>query len=236
MLRCLILDPAPVLGRCLGKPLQGLGLDVCVAPMLHDADDSARYDLVIAVVHQAVREELLVCEAVRRAWDAMVVVLLDQRSAVNRVLALEFGADAVVEPPYEERELAARVRSLLRRRHPRALPATPQPGRPGHWEFDRRQRAIVLPDHAAVRLSDTEALVMDALASRAGHVLSRAELLACTGLARQGRQLNVVDLAISRLRGKLERAGADARPLRTVRGLGYAFEPPGRAGPDSPRA
>lgn len=234
MLRCLILDPTPVLGRSLGDPLRGLGLDVCVAPALHDAGDTAHYDLVLAVVHQAVREELAVCEAARRAWNAMVVVLLNQRSAVNRVLALEFGADAVVEPPYEERELAARVWSLLRRRHPHALPRGSQPARPGHWQFDRQQRSIVLPEQAALRLSDTEALVMDALVRRAGHVMSRAELLACTGLARQGRQLNVIDLAISRLRGKLERAGADARPLRTVRGLGYAFEPPGYAGPDSP--
>lgn len=226
MLRCLILDPAPVLGHCLGDPLRALGLDVRIAPRLEVPDGEAGYHLVLAVVRQAVRDELQVCEAVRRTWDAMVIVLLDQRSAVNRVLALEFGADAVVEPPYEDRELAARAAALLRRRHPQAWPRLAARPRHGQWQFDRLQRRILLPGQADVRLSDTEALVMDALVRHPARVMSRAELLACTGLARQGRNLNVIDLAVSRVRGKLERAGADAGPLRTVRGLGYAFEPP----------
>jgi DNA-binding response OmpR family regulator len=76
-------------------------------------------------------------------------------------------------------------------------------------------------------LSASERMVLRVLLDQPGRVMSRAELMARTGLGAAGRHLNVVDLSVSRLRAKLEGCGVQGQGIRTLRGQGYvwAMEP-----------
>ena len=92
---------------------------------------------------------------------------------------------------------------------------------PFSWQFDAAERRITLRGGAAIALSTVESLVVAELIRRPGHVRSRADLLAASGLALRGHHLNVIDLAVSRLRKKFERAGQPSGCIQTVRGMGY---------------
>ncbi|MDH0866588.1 response regulator transcription factor [Mitsuaria sp. GD03876] len=150
-----------------------------------------------------------------------VVVLLQQDSTLERVLALERGADAVLAKDGEPRELQARIKALLR----------PREGDPaevlmfGRFRLEPMTRRLSGPGGFCVVLSQSEYKLLRAFLERPHSVLQRQELLhlargdGVTALERS------VDLMVSRLRQKLN-DDPSAPLIRTVRGIGYLFDPP----------
>lgn len=215
MSACLIIDPDDRLHDTLAPSLQRLALSVARSTRAPTVLSGPGVDLVLTRVRHADREQLKVCEAARQAWNARVVVFMDRPEPVDQVLALTWGADAVVDPRHiSQRELEARLRSLLRRRGNQAANIT--------WELDEAAQQL---QHGplSVPLSRSEAQVLSALMAQPGTVMSRAELMSRTPLGQQGSHLNVVDLAVSRLRRKLQDAGVPQVPLLTERGRGYRW-------------
>ena len=215
MSACLIIDPEDRLHDTLAPSLQRLSLSVARSTRAPAVLSGPGVDLVLTRVRHADREQLQVCEAARQAWNARVVVFMDRPEPVDQVLALTWGADVVVDPRHiSARELEARLRALLRRRgSPVANIA---------WALDEGAQRL---QHGtlSVTLSRSEALVLNALMAQPGVVMSRAELMARSQLGQQGCHLNVVDLAISRMRRKLQDAGVQQVPLLTERGRGYRW-------------
>lgn len=212
---CLIIDPEDRLHDAIGPSLQRLSLSVARSSRMPTVLAGPGVDLVLTRVRHADREQLQVCEAARLAWGARVVVFMDRPDPVDHVLALTWGADAVVDPRHiSERELEARLRSLLRRRPTHAANLT--------WELDEATQRL---QHGAlsVPLSRSEAEVLRALMAQPGAVMSRAQLMSRSRLSQQGCHLNVVDLAVSRVRRKLQDAGVARVPLVTERGRGYRW-------------
>lgn len=150
-----------------------------------------------------------------------VVVLLQHDSTLERVLALERGADAVQHKEGEPRELRARIKSLLRPREGEQAESMQF----GRFRLEQSTRRLLGPGGFCVVLSQTEYRLLRAFLERPHSVLQRQELLQ---LARgEGVQAleRSVDLMISRLRQKLN--DDPSSPLiRTVRGVGYLFDPP----------
>jgi DNA-binding response OmpR family regulator len=218
MSACLIIDPDDRLHDTLAPSLQRLALSVARSTRAPTVLSGPGVDLVLARVRHADREQLRVCEAARQAWNARVVVFMDRPEPVDQVLALTWGADAVVDPRHiSERELEARLRSLLRRRG--------GPTAHADWALDEAAQRL---QHGtlSVPLSRSETQVLQVLMAQAGTVMSRAELMARSKLGQQGSHLNVVDLAVSRLRRKLQDAGVTRIPLLTERGRGYRWATP----------
>ncbi|MET0210961.1 MAG: response regulator transcription factor [Burkholderiaceae bacterium] len=150
-----------------------------------------------------------------------VIVLLQHDSTLERVLALERGADAVVPKDGEPRELQARIRALLR----------PREGDPaevlmfGRFRLEPMTRRLTGPGGFAVVLSQSEYKLLRAFLERPHSVLQRQELLQMArgeGVTALDRS---VDLMISRLRQKMN-DDPSAPLIRTVRGIGYLFDPP----------
>lgn len=150
-----------------------------------------------------------------------VIVLLQHDSTLERVLALERGADAVAAKDGEPRELQARIKALLRPREGDSAEVLMF----GRFRLEPMTRRLTGPGGFCVVLSQSEYKLLRAFLERPHSVLQRQELLhlargdGVTALERS------VDLMVSRLRQKL---GDDpAQPLiRTVRGVGYLFDPP----------
>ncbi|PZE26103.1 response regulator transcription factor [Curtobacterium sp. MCBD17_028] len=159
-----------------------------------------------------------VCAQLRAVGDWTPVVFVTARDAeVDRVLGLELGADDYVTKPFSARELAARVKGLVRRSQQSLQSELLVVG---ELRLDQRSRTVRLADRA-VDLTATEFDLLAYLMGSPGQVFSRSQLLAAVWGVADYRGSRTVDVHVAQLRAKL----GDAVPLRTVRGVGYAFGP-----------
>lgn len=185
-------------------------------------------DLVVLDLMLPGRSGLDICRDLRASGNALPVVMLTAKGDdIDRIIGLEIGADDYLPKPCNPRELAARIRAVLRRRQ------TPPPGAPaadaaiirfGRFVLRPASRALEA-DGAPVSLTTGEFAVLFALVAHPGETLSRDRL---SSLAR-GRELGAfdrsIDIQMSRLRRLIEVDPAAPRYLQTVWGAGYVFVP-----------
>jgi two-component system, OmpR family, phosphate regulon response regulator PhoB len=148
-----------------------------------------------------------------------IIMLTARGEEAERVRGLTTGADDYIVKPFSVPELAARIRALLRRASPERIASTL---RAGDIELDR-ERCRVHRAKRDVALSPTEFKLLEFFIERPGRVFSREQLLDAVW----GREIYIdertVDANVRRLRKALVRQG-EPDPIRTVRGLGYAFD------------
>jgi DNA-binding response OmpR family regulator len=138
------------------------------------------------------------------------------------VLGLDLGADDYVTKPFSVRELMARVRALLRRSQPRS--DMPDELRFGGIEVDFRSYEA-RSNGAPVEMTRKEFAILRYLASRAGEVVSRDDLLNEVWGYESYPSSRTVDNHVASLRAKLERNSPEPEHIRTVHGVGYKFIP-----------
>jgi len=166
-----------------------------------------------------------VCRKLRAATtlpQPIVLILTARTDEEDVVLGYDVGADDFVRKPFSIREVIARVNALLRLRARRApAPAARRSGKLLLTPAERSARV----DAVELVLTPLEFDLLYYLAERAPEVVTRDQLLQDVwGYAHNG-YARTVDTHVTRLRRKLSAAGLDAGMLRTVHGVGYAFEP-----------
>lgn len=164
------------------------------------------------------------CRDVRDRSEVPVILVGADSSEVDRVVALELGADDYMAKPYSRRELAARLRAVLRRgRGERALGLRrhPQACFDG-WVVDFSRREVMDPARAPVDLTAAEFSLLAILLDHARTVIGRARLMELAGVRDAPSSDRSIDVLISRLRRKLRHCDR-AAPIVTVRGAGYMF-------------
>jgi DNA-binding response OmpR family regulator len=158
-----------------------------------------------------------VCRAMRAADDWTPVLFVTARDdEVDRVLGLELGADDYVTKPFSPRELAARVRTVLRRASGTAIARAHTVGA---IRADVTARRVWAGEHE-VALTSTEFDLLVQLVRNPGRVFSREQLLSAVWGYAAAAGTRTVDVHVAQLRAKL----GDASPIRTVRGVGYSAE------------
>jgi two-component system, OmpR family, response regulator MtrA len=183
-------------------------------------DDIRRLRPVAAVldIGLPVLDGIAVIRSLREARDWTPVMLVTARdSEVDRVLGIELGADDYVTKPFSGRELAARVRGLVRRARLRESSDVIGSER---LRVDRTRRTVTIDDRP-VMLTATEFALLAHLVGEPGRVFERSQLLSAVWGVADYSGTRTVDVHVAQLRAKL---GDDAG-LRTVRGVGYAFDP-----------
>jgi two-component system response regulator MtrA len=175
-------------------------------------------DLVLLDVMLPRLDGYEVCRQIRRSSTVPVVMLTARADTMDVVLGLEAGADDYVRKPFEVPELIARVRAALRRAGTAADGATAL--RLGPVEIDVAGRTA-RRDGAELALTRTEFDLLVELARHAGTVLSRDVLLDRVWGYDYLGDSRLVDVAIQRLRSKLEADPAAPALIQTVRGAGY---------------
>lgn len=185
------------------------------------------FDLVVLDVMMPGEDGLALAESLRRGGlDTPVLMLTARGDPDDRVAGFEAGADDYLAKPFDPRELALRIRTILRRAAPApAAPAAPRgPVRLGERLFDPDRNELRGPGPEEVqRLTGGEAALLTALAARAGEILSREEIAQALGTPDAGER--AVDVQVTRLRRKIEADPREPRFLHTVRHRGYVLRP-----------
>jgi DNA-binding response OmpR family regulator len=161
------------------------------------------------------------CRSLRRASDVPIVMVTARNDTHDVVAGLEAGADDYLTKPFAPKELSARIRALLRR----ARPASPAHARLlfGDLEIVPDEGKVTLRDRT-LTLTKTEFRLLCELASNAGRVFSREELLDRVWGYDYFGDGRLVDVHVRRLRTKVETDPANPRHVITVRGLGYRLD------------
>ena len=158
--------------------------------------------------------------------DVPIVMLTAMGEETDRIIGLELGADDYMPKPFNPRELLARVRAVLRRAGEQQTERRQEPARSfrfSGWTLDPARRRLLNPDQVEVPLTGGEYDLLVALVERANKVLTRDMLLDMLRGRQAGPFDRAIDVAISRLRRKLEDDGRRAQLIKTVRGGGYVL-------------
>jgi DNA-binding response OmpR family regulator len=189
-----------------------------LAMAAHDLPDIILVDLMLPGI-----DGLEVCRRLRsetRTAGIPIIMLTAKSSEPDRIVGLELGADDYVTKPFSPRELAARIKAVLRRTSAPLIPASSTVIRRGELTIDFGRREVSCKRKNIV-LTATEFRLLHFLANHPGRVFSRSELID----GALGREISVVDRTIDVHITGLRRKLANCRKwIETVRGFGYRFK------------
>jgi DNA-binding response OmpR family regulator len=227
MTRILLVEDDAAIRRALRRSLEDQGNAVAVAPdgmtglrlVLSEQPDVVLLDLGLPDV-----DGLRMLGMLRGVSDVPVIVVTAQDDDRTVVKALDAGADDYVVKPFGTEQVQARIRAVLRRV---SRPAEGDgPVIVAGLSIDPRSRAASL-DGERLELSRKEFDLLFLLASRAGEVVTKRELLAEVWQQPYGGAERTVDVHLSWLRRKLGETAAEPRYLHSVRGVGVRLADPG---------
>src|SRR5204862_4662859 len=222
----LLVDDEEAVRKVLTFPLERDGYNVVQAA---DGEEAlARFgdqpvDLVVLDIMLPKLDGLEVCKQLRSRSSVPIIMLTARDDELDKVVGLELGADDYITKPFSIREFRSRVRALLRR-----AATAPAQGYPeeliesdglridlGTREVEARGRPV--------QLTYVEFELLRALASHAGRVYTREQLLQALWGGSDYREPRTIDVHVRHLREKLERDPREPEFILTVRGVGYRF-------------
>lgn len=234
----LIVDDDREIRDLLSRFLHKLGFRVSLAVdgrEMRKALEDRAIDLIVLDLMLPAEDGLALCRRLRAELSIPVIMLTAMGEEIDRIVGLEMGADDYLTKPFNPRELAARIRAVLRRS--RANDARTAAGsssggdgtgsvvRFAGWCLDLSKRELNSPEGVLVPLSAGEFALLATFVQHPQRVLSRDQLL---DFAR-GRDAQpfdrAIDVQVSRLRRKIDDDPREPVLIKTVRGGGYLFAP-----------
>ncbi|MFQ5661536.1 MAG: response regulator [Gammaproteobacteria bacterium] len=227
----LIVDDDDRICRMLARYLQREGYRVSTAAdgvAMWRQLESGQPDLIILDVMLPGIDGITLARELREKTDVGIVMLTGRDDRVDTVVGLEVGADDYVTKPFDNRELLARIRSVLRRLSVRTngVEENDQTGRVAcfdGWRMDLNAFALVSPAGEQARLTTQEFRLLEIFVRNAGHVLSRDRILQRLSSREWLPEDRSVDVMIGRLRKVIEADPAHPKLIRTLRNAGYQF-------------
>ncbi|MCF3947278.1 response regulator transcription factor [Acidiphilium sp. AL] len=187
---------------------------------------NGHYQLVVLDLMLPGESGLDLARWLRTETKVPIIMLTALGEEPDRIIGLELGADDYVTKPFNPRELVARIRAVLRRVGEGEERGREQPARLytfAGWVLETARRRLVDPQGVDVALTGGEYDLLVALLDRPNRVLTRDMLLDLLRGRQAGPFDRAIDVAISRLRRKLEDDGRNAQLIKTVRGGGYVL-------------
>jgi DNA-binding response OmpR family regulator len=223
----LVVDDEAAIAEAVRARLESEGFEVLVAgdgPEAIRICDTARPDLVVLDLMLPGMDGLEVCKRIQRDRWVPVLMLTARTEEADKVAGFAVGADDYLTKPFSLRELAIRVRAILRRvERIESVSASPsEPIALGGLEIEPSRRRVTV-DGREIALTPLEFEILLTLATDPGVVFTREQLMDRVWGYRDYAGGRVVDSHVARIRRKLGEDGAEPRFIRTVHGVGYAF-------------
>ncbi|MFN4231370.1 response regulator [Parvibaculum sp.] len=228
--RVLIVEDDRELGDLLRQLLEREGFDVRVVTNGREMDTAlttAPADIIVLDIMLPGEDGISICRRLRAAGPTAVLMLTARTDEIDRIIGLEIGADDYLGKPFHPRELLARMRAILRRTDAAGgaqieRQATGQIFIFEGFRFEADARRL-LKGEEEIDLSTGDFDLLLAFVTHPQRLLTRDYLMDLT----KGRSWDVydrsIDVALSRLRRKLDDDAARPALIRTVRGAGYMF-------------
>jgi two-component system OmpR family response regulator len=227
----LVVDDDREIRDLLGKFLEKQSFRVTAARDAREARKLwplGRYHLVVLDLMMPGESGLDLARWLRSQSEVPIVMLTAMGEETDRIVGLELGADDYVAKPFNPRELLARIRAVLRRA---TADSSTDPGREppakvlrfAGWVLEPTRRRLLNPDGAEVPLTGGEYELLMVLVERPNRVLTRDMLMDLLRGRQAGPFDRAIDVAVSRLRRKLEDDGRNPQVIKTVRGGGYVL-------------
>ncbi|MGK0500099.1 MAG: DNA-binding response OmpR family regulator [Oceanicoccus sp.] len=195
---------------------------------VHNGDEavqefqSKKYDLMVLDIMLPGKQGLDVLRAVRNNSDLPIVMLTARGDDTDRILGLELGADDYVPKPCNPKELAARVRAVLRRAQNSQHNKMPSQLSTGDLLLDVTRRELYYQQQA-IHLTSTEFEILQLLMQRAGSVVDKENISSEVLKRKLAAYDRSIDVHISNIRKKLGQFGIDEDLIKNIRGVGYQF-------------
>ncbi|MBD0272889.1 MAG: response regulator [Acetobacteraceae bacterium] len=226
----LVVDDDREIRDLLSKFLERQGMRVTAA---RDAKEArrlwplGRYHLVVLDLMLPGESGLDLARWLRGEAAVPIVMLTAMAEETDRIVGLELGADDYLGKPFNPRELLARIRAVLRRASGEGGAGAKEPPakaiRFSGWVLEPARRRLLNPDGAEVPLTGGEYDLLQVLVERPNRVLTRDMLMDLLRGRQAGPFDRAIDVAVSRLRRKLEDDGRNPSLIKTVRGGGYVL-------------
>ncbi len=227
--RVLVVEDEPSIAETIWYALRTEGFEVADAATGGEALAklaTETFDCVILDVGLPDMSGFDVCRTLRQTTAVPILFLTARDGEIDRIVGLELGADDYVPKPFSPRELAARVRAILRRTHgtPQAAPLTSKPAPASTLDHDPI-RKLIRCGGQPLDLSRNEYHLLLALMKNPGRVLTRDQLMDLAWQDPGTASDRTVDAHIKSVRSKIRTLTPDFDPIETRRGLGYALRP-----------
>jgi len=225
MTTVLVVDDEPIVRDVIVRYLRRDGfatLEAGDGDRARELIETANPSLVVLDVMLPGTDGLTLCRWIRGRSDLPVIMLTARGEEADRIVGLELGADDYVTKPFSPRELAARVRTVLRRVEVRSAP--PERLDFGEISLDAGSREV-MREGRPVALTAREFDLLWFLASNPRRVFSRGHLMDRVWGHSPALDTGTVTVHIRRLREKLEADPASPAHLQTVWGVGYRLDP-----------
>jgi two-component system response regulator RegX3 len=225
----LLVEDEPAIAEPLAETLTREGFALEVAGTVAHAIEAVgrvRPDLILLDLMLPDGSGYDVCREVRRTSQVPIIMLTARGEEADRVIGLELGADDYVVKPFSAREVAARVRAVLRRA---AAPAHAAPAAQegavevGDVRLDPATRSVTR-DGQTVEVTRKEFELLRLLMASAGTVVTRERLIDEVWDTNWFGSTKTLDVHVSGLRRKLGDDSAAPRYIHTVRGVGFMFD------------
>lgn len=223
----LIVDDDEEIRQLLSRYMREQGFRIQLASScaeVHESIANGRIDLIVLDVMLPDGSGLDLCRDLRAARSNIPIILLTAlQEDVDRIIGLEIGADDYLGKPFNPRELAARVRAVLRR----GSHWVGEANESGLYQFegfvvDPAIRSVIGPGAQSVSLTGAEFDLLMIFLDQPGRVLSREHLLDLTRRGEGDVLDRSIDVLVSRLRRKLASGGAP-QIFKAIRNGGYQF-------------
>jgi DNA-binding response OmpR family regulator len=221
----LVVDDEAAIAEAVRARLESEGYQVLVAgdgPEAISICDASRPDLVVLDLMLPGMDGLEVCTRIQRDRWVPVLMLTARTEEADKVAGFAVGADDYLTKPFSLRELAVRVRAILRRVEHIAAAGPAEPIARAGLEIDPGRRRVSV-DGREIALTPLEFEILLTLAQDPGVVFTREQLMDRVWGYRDYAGGRVVDSHVARIRRKLGEDGVEPRFVRTVHGVGYAF-------------
>lgn len=233
MTQIAVVEDDPAVAETLGDMLEGEGYRTfrcSTGRELSALMARERLNLILLDLKLPDCDGLALAAQIRATERVPIIILTGKGSEIDRIVGLEIGADDYVVKPFSVREVAARIRAVLRRTHqlPESQQQSPPPRRGyqfDRWTLDLDRRRLFDPQGQAVPLSVAEFDLLSAVVAARGRVLTRTQLLELTRRESDDVFDRTIDVLVLRLRRKIEPNPQQPTFLVTERGIGYVFTP-----------